>query len=529
LCLWLAGCLLADEPTADQLFAQGRKAEKAGHMAQAYLLYSEAAALDPKNLTYWQRSQAVRSRAALESRPSPPSQASAAPLPEEESLLAQNRFEPPTPQDLADARKPLPPSELSAESGTKDFDLRGNAQTLYETVARAFGLDCVFDSDFQPGNPVRFQVSGVDYRVALHSLEAATGTFVVPLSSRLFLVAKDSPQKRMEVEPVVAVEVHLPEPTNAQDFTAMVTAVQQSMAIEKVAWDTQNNILVLRDRISKVLPARTLIESLMRPRGQVLVEVEFLQVTRDQMVTYGIDFPTMFSLNFLSNFWKNQPSIPSGIEGLLTFGGGKTLMGLGIVNPALVARMADNSGNVLLRTQLRTIDGQPATLHVGQRYPILTAGYYGPSSFTQGPNVYAPPPSFTYEDLGLNIKVTPAVHGITDVSLDIDSQFKVLAGASLNGIPIIANRSLQSKTDLKIGDWAVIGGLLNRQEARTVSGLAGLSQIPGLGSLTSTRERDRSTDEILILIRPTLVGLPPSESVSLPVRIGSETRPVTPL
>src|SRR5215468_10919279 len=111
--------LLGDEPSAKKLYEQGRKAEKAGHMAQAYFLYSEAAALDPNNQDYWFRSQAVRSRAALESIPAPP----VASKESEDDLLAQEHVEAPTPAELAEARKPLPPSELKAQPGTKDFDL----------------------------------------------------------------------------------------------------------------------------------------------------------------------------------------------------------------------------------------------------------------------------------------------------------------------------------------------------------------------------------------------------------------------
>ena len=59
----------AGEPEARQLFAKGQAAERAGHMAQAYLLYSEAAAKDPKNQTYWMRSQVVRPQASLEIEP----------------------------------------------------------------------------------------------------------------------------------------------------------------------------------------------------------------------------------------------------------------------------------------------------------------------------------------------------------------------------------------------------------------------------------------------------------------------------
>ena len=128
-------------------------------------------------------------------------------------------YEVATAQDLRDARRPLPPTELEALPLVKDFDLRGDARKLFEDVAHAYGLDCIFDADYQPVAAFRFQMTGVDYRVALHSLEAATSSFIVPLTSKLFLVVRDTPQKRTELEPHVAVEVHVPETITTQDFT----------------------------------------------------------------------------------------------------------------------------------------------------------------------------------------------------------------------------------------------------------------------------------------------------------------------
>ena len=269
LALAMASSAWASE--ASTLYKQGRKAEKAGQLARAYLLYTEAAALDPTNHTYWSRSLALQTRAALESKVEPPAVAAAPPStdaidagpnpepdpePDPPPLVAA------TPQDLIEARKPQPPTRLNAQPVVKDFDLRANAKTLFQTVAHAYGLDCVFDGDYQATQTIHFQMDQADYREALHGLEAVTGSFLVPISDRLFMVVKDTPQKRKDDEPFAAVIIPLPEPTTQQDLTAMITAVQQSCGIQKVAWDSQKNIVVMRDAVSKVMAAQAAFQGL---------------------------------------------------------------------------------------------------------------------------------------------------------------------------------------------------------------------------------------------------------------------------
>ena len=527
----LALATMACASDASKLYEQARKAEKQGQTARAYLLYSEAAALEPNNHLYWSRTLALQTRAALESHVAPqiaaalPSNAADSnPEPPDPAELPP----PPTPQELAEARKPLPPTRLDARPGRQDFNLRANAKTLFQTVGRAFGLDCVFDGDYQATQIIHFEMDQANYREALHALEAVTGSFLVPISGRLFLVVKDTPQKRREEEPYAAVIVPIPEPTTPQELTSMITAVQQSVGIQKVSWDSQKDIVVLRDSVTKVLAARQLFEDLLYPKAQVLFDMDFIEVSANYTLNYGLPLPSSFPLVSLSNFMQNAPSVASTVSGLVRFGGGPALIGIGLSNLQLIASMTHSTADTLLHASARSVDGQAAQIHIGEKYPVLTAGYFGPASFS-GPNAYTPPPSFTFEDLGLSLKATPHVHGTEDVTVEIEAEFKVLAGSSNNGIPIISNRSMKSEVTLKMGEAALIAGLIDDEDARTIAGIAGLARIPIIGPLTSSTTRNTSHDRVLILLKPTLLTAPPDESLTHVLRVGSEARPLSPI
>ena len=515
---------MAADVDAGKLYKEARKAEKAGQIARAYLLYANAAALSPQDPDIWLKAQALQSRAAMEAKVKPP----AVSLRDLSTHL--DGLDEVTLEDVAEARKPLPPVELEPSAGRQDFNLTGDARQLFEQVARAFGLDTVFDGDY-PTAPktIRFRMEQADYREALHALEAATGSFIVPLSEKLFLVVQDTPQKRNEAEPSVALTVDVPEPASSQDLIAMITAVQQTLALEKAAWDTQKNVVVIRDKISKAWPARQLFEQLLRPRAEVELQLEFLEVNSSDVVSYGLSLPSSFPLVYLGRVLNNQPSIPQGIAGLALFGGGRTLFGIGISDASLVARMSKSDGRTLLRAQIRSIDGMAASFHVGDRFPVLTGGYFGVVEPDEQGQVYTPPPSFQFEDLGLSLKITPKVHGRDQLSLDVESEFKVLGGAGLNGIPIISNRKLDSQVRLDMDEWAIIGGLMTATEARTISGIVGLARIPVLGPLLRSNTKTDEERSILILIKPRLLMLPPSEKPTQALRVGSETRPLTPL
>ena len=127
------------------------------------------------------------------------------------------------------------------------------------------------------------------------------------------------------------------------------------------------------------------------------------------------------------------------------------------------------------------------------------------------------------------MKITPRIHGTDEVTLDLETEFKEVSGESLNGIPIISSRKLTTKVRLREGESAVVAGLLNSNEVRSIGGIAGLAEIPALGALFRQTNKNEQTSEVLLVIKPSLLNLPPDEFVTPTIFTGSETRPDTPL
>lgn len=510
---------------AERLYKAGKRAERSGDMLHAYLLYARAAALAPANTAYAERCAALRAIAMLTADysvdPDPATEPQAGPG-EPQSTPSEGL----TAKEIYEAREALPPPRLTPSPGKKSFDLKGDARTIFEKVSEAYGLLVVFEADYQTPPPFIFRMNDVGYQDALRALETVSNSFLVPVNPRLALVARDTPQKRAEMGQSVSVAIPIPERMSVQDAQEIITAVQQTLDVRRVTVDPTRHLVFLRDNATKVNAARQIFTNLSRLRPQIEVDVEFVSVVKNSSLAYGLSLPNSFSLVNFGNFMHNSPSIRAGFTRFLTFGGGATFFGLGVTDASAFATLSRASADNLLRSQILAVDGQAATLHVGDRYPIIVNGYYGNATGTG--TVYRPPPTVNFEDLGLVLKVTPTIHAGDEVSLDLDAEFKVLgAGSSISGIPIVSNRKFTGKVRLKNSEWAVIAGLVQLTDSDTKTGIPGLSSIPGIGRFFSRNTRNQNSNQVLLVLKPHLVSLSPWEFVSRPIWIGTETRPIT--
>lgn len=312
---------------------------------------------------------------------------------------------------------------LAYQPGTRNFDFRGDTHGLYEEIARQFGLEAAFDADLR-SQQVRFQVAGVDFRAAMELASATTQTFWHPLTSRLFFVAEDTPQKRRDYEPLIVRTIALPASETPEQVIEISRLVREMTGILRVEVDEPHHTLTLRAAPGAMAIASDLIENLEEPVGELILEMEILEVDRnyarqigitppEKVQTFGVNSNLLGSNNSATEIISELEQIfgtPSSLTGLtpeqiateiasgqlnpnsllppvVAFGGGQTTFFSTL--PGATANLSRTLSLVRTgrRVLLRAEDGQPATFFVGERFPV-SLGQFS-SSLTSNINTTA--------------------------------------------------------------------------------------------------------------------------------------------
>ena len=164
---------------------------------------------------------------------------------------------------------------------------------------------------------------------------------------------------------------------------------------------------------------------------------------------------------------------------------------------------------MLQAPQIRSIDNVKAELKIGEREPTATGSYQpGLGGVAVSALVNT---QFTYLDVGVNVAITPRVNDNGDVSMHVDIDISNVTGSvNLGGInqPIIGQRKISHDIRMHEGDVNLLGGLINQQDTKQITGIPGLSSIPILRRLFSGESVDHQRDELMIALIPHIVRRP---------------------
>ncbi|HEX4544559.1 MAG TPA: hypothetical protein VH114_15440, partial [Candidatus Acidoferrum sp.] len=424
-----SGAAHPDLKRARKAAERGDKAEAAGRIEDALEAYEEAAGYSPQDAKMIEHAAALRSKVvrayldaaesnALEGHFDIATEALGAALAVDptNSFLMERLGQLKSMEQEPVAKAPaeiegLP--KLHPQAGTHNVNLRGDTKTVYEQVANLFGIKVSFDPDLNVRN-VNMRVDNVDFNTAVSVLSAQTGTFWRPLNSNLIFVAADTQEKHRQYGLQAVQTFPLSASVSPEDVTEVLRILRDITASTRVDLDSRSHTITMRDTPEKLALAGALIQQMERARGEVMLEIELLEVDRNTAQKLGIETPSKVQLftippNLISMLAQannlsalqtllagifggssngGASSISSLIPPLIAVGGGKTTFLLTL--PGTAAHFSEALSLVQSGRQvfMRAQDGKPATFFVGSRFPVtlsLLSSSLGTSGFTANP------------------------------------------------------------------------------------------------------------------------------------------------
>jgi len=551
---------------AREAFARGSKLQERSRLEEAFTQFNEATRLVPQDLRFLTARELVKAQLvfnhvergnvllAENSRPRAAAEFRAALDLDPENQFVRERLGesaypaiPSLPRVLPERLVDAGEIHLQPKNDRATFHFNGDVRALFTELATAYGVTAQFDNSVQ-NRQVRFNVDDVDFFAALRLACQVSKVMWAALDAHQLLIAADNPESHRQFDRLSLRTFVLPPHSTTQEVTDMVNALRTIFDLKFIQPGQTAGVVEVRAPAPILEACTRLLAQLDNDRPQVMFDIHVFQISHQLTRNIGVHIPNTFNMynipaaalaglagqniqdlinQLIASGGINQAG-SSAISGLLaqltgqqnsifsqplaTFGGGLTFMGLSLDQLSAALSVNESWARNLEQLTMRASQGNDATFHLGSRYPILNASYapiYNSPQISQvlGNQSYVPPfPSVSYEDLGLNVKVKPTVHGDGSVSLQLELQVRSLSGQSNNGVPVISNREYKGSINLKDGEPAVVAGEVSRTDQLSMSGIPGFGFIPGLNQAMVNNTKQEDDDELMIVITPHILA-----------------------
>jgi type II/III secretion system protein/VCBS repeat protein len=420
LCLSLCACALQARPpqdpvggesapqdtahrNAEKAVVRGDKADAQGHTEEAWRDYQEASRYLPDDKVILERTAALRSKLIREhtetaERLALNNDINKAVLELNKALLIDpgdtiiaERL-----QEMKAMEDELPPQpkpgagfpSLKTKLGKRNFNLRGDTKSLYEQVAQQFGVTVSFDADL-PIRAAKLRANDVDFKTATSLIEIETGTFYRPISSTEMFVTLNSPEKRKQYAMQGQQTFPLPASVNPEDMTELLRVLRDITDSTHIELDTNSRSITMRDSPQKLALAGEIIQQVERVRGEIMLDVQLLEVDKGTARKLGITYPFPVQATLLTPQQLTavgaSASVAAALAELASILSGQGITNLTSFFPVggglstflvtLGSMAADFSDSLSLMRSgrevlMRAQSGKPATFFVGDRFPI---------------------------------------------------------------------------------------------------------------------------------------------------------------
>jgi general secretion pathway protein D len=288
----------------------------------------------------------------------------------------------------------------------------------------------------------------------------------------------------------------------------------------RVLADADTNALIITANPKAMRQIRDVIAQLDIRRAQVLVEAIIAEVSANKSSQLGVDW-AVFNGDRIAAAGILDPSTLSALTAAAASGNPQSALsalgqGINIVGGVdggdngtsfgllLKALRGDGDTNVLSTPTLVTLDNEEAKFSVGQEVPFQTGSFTNTGSVSGSVNPFQ---TIERKDVGLTLSVTPQISGESEtIKLKLDLEVSGIASGSAGGANLITNkRTLTNVVGVENGQVLVIAGLMDDQIGDQQRGVPFLSDIPLLGALFKYRSIDRTKQNLMLFIRPSVL------------------------
>ncbi len=478
-------------------FARGRRFVAADRLDEALIELQLAAELNPGNAAVEDLLADIRTRLRTKIAVAREGKT------ELETLIARARDLPAPGLDLPEGVR-LPGSLTFRDASSRD---------IYTALARFAAVNVVFDPQFRD-QPITIDLRNSTLQDALASLSTATRNFYRVSGQQTVTVIPDTPAKRREYEEEIVRTFYL---SNA-DLKETIDLLRIVIDARRIAPIAATNAFAIKDTPERVTAAARLISAIDKARPEVIIDVELLEVDRTRLLEYGLQIGSPGALGIAGEADVNREGMT--LRDLRSL----TQSGLFLTNlPGLIYRLlkTDNNTRTLASPQLRTSEGIPAQARFGERVPVPVTVF---APIATGGVAQQPITSFNYENIGVNIDITPRTHHDDEVSLALKLIVTSISGSGFGGLPTFGNREINTVIRLRDGETNLLAGLIRDNERNVVEGVPGLSDIPLVGRLFGHTRRETQETDIVLTLTPRIVRvLDLTEEDLRPFRVGGES------
>jgi general secretion pathway protein D len=403
-------------------------------------------------------------------------------------------------------------------------------QKIFETLGKLANVNVLFDESFRD-KKTSVVLTGLSFQDALERLTMVNRLFYKVLDQNTIIIATESRPNRLKYDELLLRTFYL-QNAEINETAAMIKTVAK---VTTVGTNLALGAITVLGTVDQVAMAERIIDANDKARGEIVVEVQILEVNRTATRDWGLA---------LSNYTASAALNPTGgdvasslsIRPYLLSSLNQADWVVNIPSQILTQFLqSEDTTRILAAPRLRAAEGKKTTMKIGTEVPVpqTSIGVGIGSTQQTGLGGLYPATSFTYKTVGVTMSLLPSVSASGDIRLEIAAEFSLLGATSNLGtatnplnIPQFLTRSVDATLRLRDGETGLIGGLVQGRNAKTFSGAIGMNDIPIIGGLLGTRHKESNDSEILISITPRIVRGPKlTEEDFVPLRVGTQEVP----